>query len=227
MSAPINSVARGLFAPVAPSYERWAAVLSLGQDRRWRERMVARLDLPPQSRVLDVAAGTGSIGRLLERRGCTVVALDQSPEMLRAARLAGPARLLAHAERLPFLSDWFDGLTFGYLLRYVPDPAACLRELARVVRPGGRLGMVEFGRPRGVWRPLWWLYTHGVLPLAGSTIGSGWREVGRFLGQSIDTFEASYPGDALVDLWRTAGLEQVRLERPSLGGGLVMWARRP
>ncbi len=227
MSAPINSVAQGLFAPVATSYERWAAVLSLGQDRRWRERMVARFDLPPRSRVLDVAAGTGSISRLLERRGCSVVAVDQSPEMLRAGRRGGAARVLAQAERLPFPSDSFDGLTLGYLLRYVPDPATCLRELARVVRPGGRLGMVEFGRPRGIWRPLWWLYTRVLLPLAGSTIGSGWREVGRFLGQSIDTFDARYPGDALVDLWRTAGLEQVRLERPSLGGGLVMWARRP
>jgi hypothetical protein len=87
--------------------------------------------------------------------------------------------------------------------------------------------MVEFGRPRGGWRALWWGYTRLVLPLAGLIAGPGWYRVGRFLGPSIDGFADRYPPTNLAALWETAGLVDVRYERLSLGGGLVMWGRRP
>ncbi len=219
-------VARELFAPIAPTYERWARLLSLGQDARWRAVMVDGLRLPPGFRVLDVAAGTGSITRLMQARGLDVVSLDQSPEMVQMARGRGAAAVLATAERLPFADATFDAVTFGYLLRYVDDVPGCLRELARVVRPGGAIGMVEFGRPRGVWGPAWWLYTRLLLPVAGAAIRSGWGEVGRFLGPSIDAFARAYPPDRLAAEWRSAGMEAVELRRMSLGGGLVMWGRR-
>ncbi|MFQ5947332.1 MAG: methyltransferase domain-containing protein, partial [Acidimicrobiia bacterium] len=132
----LNHEARRLFAPIAGDYERWARVLSLGQDPRWRAEMVAGLDLPKGSLVLDVAAGTGAITRLVESRGFDVVALDQSPEMLRAAKQEGATAVQARAERLPFPDESFDGLTFSYLLRYVTDPSRCMQELVRVVRPG-------------------------------------------------------------------------------------------
>ena len=98
-SAP-NQTARRLFAPIAPSYQRWAAILSLGQDDRWRRAMVERIDLPTGSRVLDVAAGTGSISRLLIEKGYEVVALDLSPAML--SEHSGRWRVLSRGERLPF-----------------------------------------------------------------------------------------------------------------------------
>ena len=139
-----------LFAPLAPNYERWATVLSLGQDPRWRRAMVAGLELDAGARVLDVAAGTGAITRLLQARGCDVTALDQSAAMLTRARERGATAVLATAERLPFLDATFDGVTFSYLLRYVADPADCMRELVRVLRPEGVMGMVEFGRPARV-----------------------------------------------------------------------------
>src|SRR5438045_7673041 len=99
----------------------------------------------------------------------------------------------ASAERLPFPDASFDALTFTYLLRYVDDPAATLRELARVVRPGGTIAGLEFAVPHGAWRPLWEAYVRAGLPAAGFAIGNGWREVGSFLGGSIRGFYERWP----------------------------------
>jgi len=225
--AILHETARRLFAPLASNYDRWSALLSLGQDPRWRGELVERLDLPPRARVLDVAAGTGLITGLLEKRGHEVVALDLSDEMLRSALQRGVKTVLATAGSLPFPNATFDGLTFGYLLRYVTEPREVLRELARVVRPGGAIGMVEFGRPHGIWGPPWWLYTRVGLPVAGILAGPGWTRVGRFLGPSIDRFHRRFPADGIVALWESAGLTDVHVVRRSLGGGLVVWARRP
>lgn len=219
-------MARELFAPIAADYERWALVLSMGQDARWRRALVDGLDLPPGSRVLDVAAGTGSITRLLQMRGFEVISLDQSTEMLEEAVERGATGVCATAEQLPFPDSSFDGVTFGYLLRYVDSVGGCLEELARVTAPGGAVGMVEFGRPAGVWRSAWWLYTRLVLPLAGAFLRSGWWRVGRFLGPSIDRFAIEHPPGALAEQWRRSGMDEVRVRRMSLGGGLVMWGRR-
>src|SRR2546421_9773042 len=150
------STTRALFAPIGPTYDRYAALLSLGQDPRWRRFLVSRVDAAPGETVLDVATGTGAVAReLVRQKGCEVVGLDQSAEMLAEARrrVDGRVRLVeGRAETLPFPDASFDGLTFTYLLRYVGDPAATLRELARVVRPGGTVAALEFGVPRGPWR---------------------------------------------------------------------------
>jgi demethylmenaquinone methyltransferase/2-methoxy-6-polyprenyl-1,4-benzoquinol methylase len=221
-SAP-NKTAQRLFAQIAPTYETWARILSLGQDGKWREAMVHGLALANGAKVLDVAAGTGSITRRLQAMGCDVVALDISEDMLE--RHPGPERVLARAETLPFDDNIFDALTFGYLLRYEEDPVSCLAELARVVRPGGGLGMVEFGLPTGVWKAPWAFYSGLLLPLAGRLVSQGWYEVGRFLRPSIEDFHRRYPNPA--DLWREAGLVDVVEKRLSLGGGLVTWGRKP
>ena len=222
-----NRTALDLFGPIAVNYERWSAWLSLMQDPRWRARMVARLDVPPAARVLDVAAGTGLITRLLQAGGHRVVSLDLSAEMLGVAHRRGGTAVLATAEALPFPDATFDAVTFGYLLRYVPQPVDVLREFARVLRPGGAIGMVEFGRPRGLWRLAWWCYTRLGLPAAGLLAGRGWSRVGAFLGPNIDAFHREFEGEALPALWRSAGFVNVCVERPSLGGGLLTWARRP
>lgn len=184
--------------------------------------MVRGLALPKSSRVLDVACGTGLITRLLARRGFEVVSLDLTPAMLSRAGQRGASCINARAEALPFVDDCFDGLSFGYLLRYLDDPAATMQELVRVVRPSGPVGMVEFGLPRRAWKPLWRAYTRFVLPAAGRLAGQGWPEVGSFLGPNIENFYRRLPEPELVRLWRNAGLTQVRLQRMSLGGGVVM-----
>ena len=227
--------ARDLFAPLGPTYDRWSRLLSLGQDPRWRRFLVSRVQAAPGDEVLDVATGTAAVAIELARRaGCRVVGLDQSPEMLAAARgrveaagLAARIRLVeGSAERLPFADGSFDALTFTYLLRYVEDPGATLRELARVVRPGGMLAALEFGLPRGAWRPLWELYVRAGLPVVGRLISPGWHEVGAFLGPSIRGFYARFPLERQLELWHAAGLEDVRVRRLSLGGGVVVWGRR-
>ena len=222
--------ARALFAPLGPTYDRYAALLSFGQDPRWRRFLVSRVDAGPGDTVLDVATGTGAVAReLIRRKGCSVVGVDVSPEMLTEARrrLDPEVRLVeASAERLPFADEVFDGLTFTYLLRYVADPAATLRELARVVKPGGTIASLEFGVPRGIWRPLWELYVRGLLPLAGRAISSGWGRVGTFLGPSIRDFYRRLPEARLLQLWRDAGIEGVALRRLSLGGGVVVWGTK-
>ena len=220
--------ARALFAPLGPTYDRVGAALSFGQDPRWRRFLVSRLPVD-EGRVLDVATGTGLVAARLHERGFRVTGLDQSPEMLARARerLGGRAELVeGSADALPFPDAAFDHLTFTYLLRYVDDPAATLAELARVVRPGGTIAMLEFGLPRGLWRPAWDLWVDVGLPLAGRLISPGWHEVGRFLGPSIRSFHASYPEERLLALWGDAGIAVSGVRRLSLGGGLVVWGRR-
>ena len=199
----------------------------MGQDGRWRAHMVQAIAPRRPDAALDIAAGTGSITRLLQQDGATVTSLDQSAQMLGTAVDRGATGVLGTAERLPFSDARFDLVTFGYLLRYVGDVGDCMTEITRVLRPGGRVGMVEFGRPRGLWRPLWWLYTRIGLPVAGLFAGREWYRVGRFLGPSIDDFVDHYPAARIVASWEEAGLVDVHLARLSLGGGLVMWGRRP
>ncbi len=220
--------AQELFAPLGPRYDRMGALLSFGQDPRWRRFMVDRLPRDG-GHVLDVATGTGLVAEALLARGFRVTGIDQSPGMLAAARarFAGRVELVeASADALPFPDASFDHLTFTYLLRYVDDPGATLAELARVVRPGGTVAMVEFGLPRGAWRPPWDLWVGVGLPLAGRLVSPGWHEVGRFLGPSIREFYARLPEDALAGLWREAGIGDVSLRRMSCGAGLVAWGRR-
>jgi demethylmenaquinone methyltransferase/2-methoxy-6-polyprenyl-1,4-benzoquinol methylase len=225
-----------LFEGLPGRYDRIGAVMSFGQDPRWRRAMVDAVAPRPGQRLLDVATGTGMVAAELVRAGASeVVALDQSEQMLAGARarLARDPGLSARvmlvrgeAERLPFADHEFDGLTFTYLLRYVDDPAATIAELARVVKPGGRIGMVEFGVPSSPpLRALWQLYTRVGLPLIGRLASPAWLEVGRFLGPNIETFHATYPD--LAGLWANAGIGGVAVRPMSFGAGLVMSGTKP
>ena len=234
-TSPRTEHARELFAPLGPTYDRYARLLSFGQDPRWRRFLVTRIPADAL-RVADVAAGTAAVSIELAQAAParTVVGVDQSPAMLAAGRERVARASLGdrielregRAEALPLADAEFDALTFTYLLRYVDDPAATLRELARVVRPGGTIAMLEFAVPRGVWRPLWELHVRVGLPLAGAAISPGWREVGRFLGPSIRGFYQRLPLAEQLELWRAAGIEDVHARRLSLGGGVVVWGTR-
>jgi demethylmenaquinone methyltransferase/2-methoxy-6-polyprenyl-1,4-benzoquinol methylase len=223
-----------LFSGLPRQYDRMGAVLSFGQDPRWRRALVEAIDPRPGQRILDVATGTGMVAFELAQRGSQVTGLDQSEAMLAAARarLAGSSQLngriefvTGEAERLPFADQEFDALTFTYLLRYVDDRAAAMRELARVVKPGARIGMVEFGVPTApALRALWRVYTRLGLPALGRLVSRSWYEVGRFLGPNIEEFYASEPD--LAALWRAAGIRDVTELELSFGAGRVMWGVR-
>jgi len=226
-----TGIARGLFAPLGPTYDRYANLLSFGQDPRWRQFLVSRLPVGPSDTVLDVACGTGAVAlELVRQKGCSVVGVDQSPEMLAEARqrVGDRVRLVeASAQELPFEDASFDGLTAAYLLRYLDDLPAGLRELARVLRPGATMSLLDFGVPPGpVPRVAWDLWVDVGLPLAGRAISPGWHEVGRFLGGSIREFDQRWPVPQLVAAVGEAGFEDVQARRLSLGGCTVLWGRR-
>jgi demethylmenaquinone methyltransferase/2-methoxy-6-polyprenyl-1,4-benzoquinol methylase len=222
-----------LFAGIAPQYERMGALLSFGQDERWRRFLVSRTNVPPGSWVLDVAAGTQLVSRALAaRKNVRVVAVDQSEPMLRAGRepngLAGLedriAPVLGQAEHLPFGDETFDAVTFTYLFRYVDDPAATVRELARVIRPGGSIAMLEFHVPvRPVARAGWWVHTRVVMRVLGTAASPAWARTVAFLGPSISRFIAMYPLDEWVSWFQRAGVRHVRTRTFLFGSAVVLW----
>jgi demethylmenaquinone methyltransferase / 2-methoxy-6-polyprenyl-1,4-benzoquinol methylase len=231
-----TELARGLFAPLGPTYDRYANLLSFGQDPRWRRFLVSLLPVGPDDTVVDVACGTAAVAlELVQQKGCAVVGVDQSPEMLDEARrrlllAAATARVRlveASAAELPFEDGTFDGLTSAYLLRYLDDLPAGLAELGRVLRPGATAALFDFGVPPApVPRAAWNLWVDVGLPTVGRAISPGWHEVGRFLGGSIRDFDARWPVPRLLGALREAGFEDVRARRLSLGGCAVLWGRR-
>jgi demethylmenaquinone methyltransferase/2-methoxy-6-polyprenyl-1,4-benzoquinol methylase len=228
-----NRFAERLFAGIAPQYERTGALLSFGQDERWRRFLVSKTNAVPGSWVLDVAAGTQLVSRgLAARKNVRVVALDQSEPMLRAGgepnRLAGLADrilpVLGQAERLPFEDGSFDAVTFTYLLRYVEDPAATVGELARVIRPGGSIGMLEFHVPDApVARAGWWVHTRLLMPVIGTAVSPAWARTSAFLGPNVSRFVAAHPLEEWVRWFQRAGIQHVRTRKFLLGSAVVLW----
>ncbi|MGH3441675.1 MAG: class I SAM-dependent methyltransferase [Nitriliruptorales bacterium] len=231
-----NAFARRLFRGLPGRYDRLAEVLSFGQNARWRRTMVDPVAAARPASVLDVATGTAGVAlQVVDRTDAVVTGVDLTEEMLRRGRgLVRERRRLdrirlvvGRGEQLPFPDASFEALTFTYLMRYVDDPAATLRELVRVVRPGGVIANLEFHVPTNpVWHSLWWLYTRVGLPAAGALAGRSWYEVGRFLGPSISRHYRDYPLAWMLDAWGQAGIVDVRHRVMSLGGGVVIWGRR-
>jgi demethylmenaquinone methyltransferase/2-methoxy-6-polyprenyl-1,4-benzoquinol methylase len=233
-----NQFAQELFGPLPRRYDLLEQLLSFGQNGRWRREMISHVRARDPQRVLDVATGTAGVALALTRATTgRVTGVDITEPMVREGRgrveRAGAADrvqlVMGGAERLPFPDATFDALTFTYLLRYLTDPAATLQELARVLKPGAAIASLEFAvPPNPFWHFWWWLYTRAVLPVAGYvTGGRGWGRVGRFLGPNISAHYARYPVEWTVRAWEAAGLVDVSARSMSLGGGLVMWARKP
>lgn len=230
MPSPRKRHAVQLFRGLPDRYDRIGAAMSFGQDPRWRRALVDAIAPARGMRILDVATGTGMVAFALAARGAEVVGIDQSEAMLggaqarlqRTPQLAGRLSFrLGEAEALPFADGAFDALSFTYLLRYVDDRAATMKELARVVVPGGRIGMVEFGVPSDPrLRMLWRVHTRVGLPLIGRAVSREWYEVGRFLGPNIEQFHADEPD--LSRLWREAGIGAAAQRELSFGAGIVV-----
>jgi demethylmenaquinone methyltransferase / 2-methoxy-6-polyprenyl-1,4-benzoquinol methylase len=231
VASPRKQHARGLFDGIASDYDRWAQLLSFGNDRRWHDLMVDRLPVGPDSVVADVATGTAAVAMAIAwRHGSRVIGIDQNPAMLargrervQAAGLAERIELVeGEAEALPLQDASVDALVHTYLLRYVDDPPAVLRELARPIRPGGALASLEFFVPAGGWYPAWWAWTRIGLPAAGLAAGGGWYRTGRFLGPSIDGFWREHPLEQVLGWWRDAGIGDLHAQRLSVGGAVII-----
>lgn len=231
-----NETARRVFTDLPRRYDRLCEWLSFGQNARWRAALVGAIAAARPGLVLDVATGTAGVALAINKAtGTRVVGADLDAGMLargaaNVSRTGTDTVLLARCrgEQLPFPDATFDALSFTYLLRYVDDPAGALRELVRVVRPGGVIASLEFCVPEGPLRhPAWRAYTRGVLPLAGLlTGGPAWWKVGRFLGPSISGYYASHPVEEIVPEWQRAGIDAVTVRVMSLGGGVVVWGKK-
>ena len=221
-ASPRKAHAHELFAKLPRSYDEMGWLLSFGEDRRWRRTMVAQIEASPSDRILDVATGTGLVvAELVRRYGCSVVGVDQSEDMLGRARRRSSAdpRLAARraregeAERLPFGDGEFDRLTFTYLCATSTIRRSTLRELARVVKPGGAIASVEFCVPRrrGCARALAPLHAvRDCRPSAAWSREVG-IEVGRFLGaQHRRASTAATRSRRQCELWQRAGIERDR-----------------
>jgi demethylmenaquinone methyltransferase/2-methoxy-6-polyprenyl-1,4-benzoquinol methylase len=215
---PLAAAGSGaMFDAIAPRYDLLNRLMSFGVDRRWRRRTVKALALGERARVLDVATGTGDLAIAIAKRhrDAAVVGVDPSAAMLaigrkKAARFA--PRIDLHegdAQALEFDGASFDGACIAFGIRNVPDRARALGEMARVVRPGGRVCVLELGVPRGgVLGPLARFHVHHVVPRMGALI-SGKREY-RYLERSIAAFP---PPEAFAAMMSEAGLV-VREVRP-------------
>ena len=225
--------AKRLFAGIAPEYDRMGAVLSFGQDPRWRRFLVSKVNAIPGAWVRDVATGTGLVARELARRNVRVLGLDQSAQMVAKGQAAVRAQgledrirfTLGQAQSLPFADKTFDAVTFTYLLRYVDDPAATVAELVRVLRPGGVMASLEFHVPPEPWaRAGWSAYTRAAMPYLGWAVSNQWYRTGKFLSRSITEFVTRYPLPVQVRWWQEAGMRRVKTRLLSNGVAVVTWA---
>jgi demethylmenaquinone methyltransferase / 2-methoxy-6-polyprenyl-1,4-benzoquinol methylase len=209
------SAVEAMFDRISPVYDAMNRVMTVGLDRRWR-RLTAEAVVARGDEVLDACCGTGDLALAAERAGGRVTGLDFSERMLeRARRKSASVRWVrGDALALPFADGSFDAATVGFGIRNVDDLEAGLRELVRVLGPGGRFGCLEITRPRGLLRPFFRLWFDGLVPLAGKVLPGGAAYT--YLPASVRRF----PGpEDLAELMRRAGLEGV--EWRLLGGGIV------
>ncbi|MEJ2667498.1 MAG: bifunctional demethylmenaquinone methyltransferase/2-methoxy-6-polyprenyl-1,4-benzoquinol methylase UbiE [Deinococcales bacterium] len=223
---------QAMFSTIAPRYDVLNRLLSFGIDRRWRAQAARAAVQDGSERVLDVATGTGDLAFTLASLApnAEVIGVDFAEPMLERAR--GKARARAGRVRfeagdgsaLRFDADVFDAVTIAYGLRNFADIDAGLREFLRVLRPGGRLVVLEFPPPPGgVFGVLYGLYFRGVLPAVGGLI-SGRRGAYRYLPASVIAFP---PPEVLAERMRRAGFQKVRYRLQSLGISAIHIGEKP
>ncbi|TML44295.1 MAG: class I SAM-dependent methyltransferase [Actinobacteria bacterium] len=204
-----------MFDRIAPVYDVMNRAMTAGLDQRWRTE-TARAVVSPGDRVLDACCGTGDLAIAAQRAGGRVTGVDFSEPMLERARAkSGEVEWIqGDALALPFADGSFDAATVGFGVRNLEDLEAGLRELRRVLRPGGRVGILEITRPRGPLRPFYKLWFDGLVPLAGKLLPGG--SAYTYLPASVRRFPGARE---LAELMQTVGFEQV--DYRLFGGGIV------
>lgn len=233
---PLDGVARPrevatMFARIAPRYDLMNRLMTLGRDLAWRKDAVELVAFPAAQRVLDIGTGTGDLAIDLSARVPRVLGVDFCEPMLDAgrekARRLGHRRAIdllpADALRLPFVDASFDGITTAFTVRNVPDLPSVFGEMARVLRPGGRLACLELSPVRAGWlAALFRPYFHRVVPVLG-TIVTGDADAYRYLPASVDRFPSA---DALAGIMEDAGLREVGYRMLNLGTVALHYATR-
>jgi demethylmenaquinone methyltransferase/2-methoxy-6-polyprenyl-1,4-benzoquinol methylase len=206
---------RGMFDRIAPVYDAMNRVMTAGLDRAWR-RLTVEAVVQPGDRVLDACCGTGDLALAAEREGGVVTGLDFSPKMLERARRKSETITWVEGDllELPFEDGSFDAATVGFGVRNVADLEAALAELRRVLRPGGRLAILEITQPRGLLRPFFSLWFDRIVPLLGKVLPGG--RAYTYLPASVRRFPGA---EELVSLLERTGFQHVRVRL--LGGSIV------
>jgi demethylmenaquinone methyltransferase/2-methoxy-6-polyprenyl-1,4-benzoquinol methylase len=206
---------RGMFDRIAPVYDAMNRVMTAGLDRRWRRRTIAAA-VRPGDRVLDACCGTGDLAVAAERTGAVVTGLDFSPAMLERARRKSSTIEWVEGDllALPFADGSFDAATVGFGVRNVTDLGTAVSELRRVLRPGGRLAILEITQARGVLRPFFSLWFDRVVPVLGKVLPGG--KAYTYLPASVRRFPDA---EELAAQLEREGFEQVSFEL--MGGSIV------
>ena len=218
---------QGVFTRIARRYDLMNRLMTGGQDLGWRRDVIRRAGLPPQARVLDLGTGTGDLARaaLSQQPTARVTAADFTFEMMRTGRKPGDAFAWANADALalPFPSDYFHAVISGFLMRNVVDRQAALREQFRVLKPAGRIVILDTTRPRrNLLTPFIWLHMHVIIPLLG-TLLSGQRDAYTYLPDSTEAFLTA---EELASRMAAAGFSQVGYKRLMFGTIAIHWAEK-
>lgn len=209
-----------MFARVAPRYDRLNRILSCGIDAHWRSAAVRLAEVRAGELALDVCTGTAGLARTLQRAGARVLGADFCIEMLERAGPGSPGLLAADAMSLPFRDGSFDLATVGFGIRNVADPHLALCELRRVVRPGGRVVVLEFSTPRGgLAASAYLFYFRRILPKLGRMLSPGSGDAYRYLPDSVMQFPER---EEFLRLMTEAGLARPRM-RLLLGGVAALY----
>ena len=220
---------QNMFSRIAGRYDLMNRLMTAGQDRAWRRDVIQRIALPPQGDLLDLGAGTGDLAReaLGQYPGCRPVAADFTLEMMLAGKQrsdsAGLRWLGADALRLPFPDETFDAAVSGFLFRNVSDIAQALAEQRRVLRPGGRIVILDTTRPPRNWMtPLINIHFHYVIPTLGRLI-TGEGEAYTYLPESTENFLSA---EQLAERMLAAGFHQVGFRRRMLATIAIHWGTK-
>lgn len=213
-----------IFTRIASRYDLMNRLMTGGQDVRWRKQVIQHAGLQPQARVLDLGAGTGDLARtaLAQQPTARITAADFTFEMMRAGRKPGDAFGWANADALalPFPPESFHAVVSGFLMRNVIDSQAALCEQYRVMKPGGRIVILDTTRPkRNLLSPMIWLHMHFIIPWLGALL-SGQREAYTYLPDSTEAFLSA---EELASRLSAAGFKQTGFKRLMFGTIAIHW----
>jgi demethylmenaquinone methyltransferase/2-methoxy-6-polyprenyl-1,4-benzoquinol methylase len=216
-----------IFTRIAGRYDLMNRLMTGGQDQRWRREVLRRARLHPHASLLDLGAGTGDLARaaLAQQPTAQITAADFTYAMLHAGRTSADTFGWANADALtlPFPAERFDVVVSGFLMRNVIDPLAALREQYRVLKPGGRIVILDTTRPkRNLLSPFIWVHMHVIIPFLG-TLLSGQRDAYTYLPDSTEAFLTA---EALASRLAVAGFKKIGFERWMFGTIAIHWAEK-